>query len=555
MQTLANFASRHPEDWGCQIWQGAWQGAVVGLAALIVVALGRRWRAPVRYWILVLALVKFATPPLTALPTGVFSLVSVSDATVASDGAETSLPEPQSGPELALNPAEIISSIRRKAERTRPSAKIPSGVATTPVRPWWPAVLMSAHLAGAGLILALFVLRGLRLQASWRRMQEPSESLVKSVQAIARELGLRRIPELRISRNEQVPYSMGVLRPVVVLPSRIVEQLPPVELHAVLCHELAHHRRGDLWLNVLQVAIGAVWWFHPVVWFLNRAIRSVREDCCDDLLLSRKFVTDVDYCTTLVHVADTHGRRRPSSLMVAVSMVDGPHPLTGRIRRIMDANLPRRERTGALAVAALLALAAVVLPGVRTVPAQAPKPNDNVTANNDVSDAPRDPQPNGAIAGKSARPMRIRVVDADDRPVAGAKVSLRIGKDESEQKTGSDGTTVLELPPTIADSLQIRVDAEPFVAFATASVWRPDREPADMPPDEFLFRLAAGRVGGGRIVDEQNQPVAGAAVALRIDVEDPRKDRVQPTMTECSKRRRPPTERGRSRGCPRKPPD
>ncbi|HEY2253376.1 MAG TPA: hypothetical protein VGH74_20020, partial [Planctomycetaceae bacterium] len=85
MDALAGFFVTHANDWLAWIGHAAWQGAVVGLVALAAVKYGRRWPAPVRYWILVLALFKFAMPPLTSLPIGIFSLVSVRDSQVKSN--------------------------------------------------------------------------------------------------------------------------------------------------------------------------------------------------------------------------------------------------------------------------------------------------------------------------------------------------------------------------------------------------------------------------------------------------------------------------------------
>jgi beta-lactamase regulating signal transducer with metallopeptidase domain/protocatechuate 3,4-dioxygenase beta subunit len=543
MTRLTDMIVQHADQWTYLVWHAAWQGALVGIVALVVVALRRRWPAPLRYWILVLALVKFATPSLTALPTGIFGYVTVSGPSLVSSsaadivpptlasqtlttlsaGAE-SLPDPSAQPEARVAvPNQFADQQEPRAKRV--AATISPKIATAPMPLSWTSLLMLSHLAGTALFLALCVLRALRLQGSCRRMQPPSASLVESMTSLARRLGLWRIPALRVSQDALIPYSTGAFRPVVVIPARIIEQLSAAELQAVLYHELAHHRRGDLWLNWLQLAISAAWWFHPVVWLLNRAIRTVREECCDDLLLSRKFVTDVDYCTTLVRVAGACDRRRPRSLVVAVSMLDDPHPLTGRIRRIMDESLPRRERPGALAVLGLFALAAVVLPGVRAAPA--PIFNTSLSATGAMTRPAPDPHAGVVSAGKRTRPMRIRVVDIHDRPVASARVSLRIETDESQQETnqqtGLDGTTVLEIPQTIAKLLHIRVNAEPFVALNAR--WRPQFEPADLPPEEFQFRLVPGRTAGGKIVDEQNQPVSGAVVALMVEL---KRDRVLP---------------------------
>ena len=490
MDTLTNLATRILERWPSLAWHAAWQGAVVGLLALAVVATGRRWPAPVRYWILVLALIKFVTPPVGSLPTGIFSLVSVSESHVVTADTATANGHAPANHEFPLPSSESTPSPPASGMITdqtavptgnftsqSPSKSIPiaSTISSSALRSRaavWPTVLVLAHLGGSLFVLALFAARAIRLQTSWRRMEEPGRELAATAREIARQLGLRRVPSLRISRDDLVPFSMGVIRPVVVLPARIIEQSSPVEVHAILFHELAHHRRGDLSMNLLQLAISAAWWFHPVVWFLNRAIRSIREECCDDLLLSRKFVSDIDYCTTLVHVADACGRRRPSSLVVAVSMVDGSHPLTARIRRIMDESLPRHERPGAWAVMALLALAAVVLPGVR-----------------------------------AAGPTKSDATKASHAAVSGVPGNPQVPRDKAERQEGADRPSVRARPSPIAERV-----AEPELS--------PDPR-ADAP----------GRAVGGRVVDEQNQPVAGAAVALRVVVEKSTNERGKPSQS------------------------
>ena len=225
MDALANSAARHADGWASCVGHAAWQGAVVGLVALAVVRLGRRWPAPLRYWILVLALFKFATPPLTSLPTGVFSLLSVryslaepngtrnsassavrneQSPAAPYDGAETS-PTSQPRPESSVKPANhFVGQFESKPKPGDANASAGAAPARSPLR--WQAVLILMHLSGAAWVLALFAIRAIRLQASWRRMEQPSRELADTARGIARQLGLRRVPTLRISRDVQVPY-------------------------------------------------------------------------------------------------------------------------------------------------------------------------------------------------------------------------------------------------------------------------------------------------------------------------------------------------------------
>lgn len=461
MDALANSFAIFANDWLAWVGHAAWQGAIVGLVALAVVRLGRRWPAPLRYWIVVLALFKFAMPPLTSLPTGVFSLVSVSDSHVPTIDRRTAFRssatrgQPLTPPDHGLGTSSIAKSSadlsvqpagasvdKAAGSSVPPIAKAPAASSLSRFRPGWQTVFILVYLSGTTVVLASFVIRAFRLRSSWRRMELPDRELAASVQSIARQLELRRIPALRISRDVQVPFSAGVLCPIIVLPRRSVHELPSEEVRAILSHELAHHRRGDLWLNLIQVLMGAAWWFHPIVWLLNRAIRNLREDCCDDLLLSRRLVTDESYCTTLLHVARA-GIPRQASSPVCVSITDGLHPLAGRIKRIMDENLPRPERPGTKAIVALLALAAVVLPGVRAAPAPAPgvavlkSPHSRpqMEANQQQPHAQSDEAPLGDAKGRLLESKRVqtlrqdalvfgRVTDAEGRPVVAATVAI-----------------------------------------------------------------------------------------------------------------------------------
>ena len=134
-------------------------------------------------------------------------------------------------------------------------------------------------------------------------------------------------------------------------------------LDAILAHELAHHRRHDLWINWVQLALTVVWWFNPVLWVLNRQIRKVREDCCDDLLLTRNLTTGQAYCDTLLSAASKLTGRATAG--VSMGFGDPLHPLGRRFERIMDQTLRRAPRLSLAGVLFLAVLASVVLPGLR----------------------------------------------------------------------------------------------------------------------------------------------------------------------------------------------
>jgi beta-lactamase regulating signal transducer with metallopeptidase domain len=171
-----------------------------------------------------------------------------------------------------------------------------------------------------------------------------------------------KLPRVLISDDTNSPFATGVLRPVVVLPSAMMDDLEPDQLDIVLAHELVHIRRRDLLTGWLEVLLTAVWWFHPVIWWLRSRLRTSREECCDDALVASSLARPVRYCETLIRVA----RYQVLSIAepVALGFASSEHPAANRIRRLMDGKLLRRDRLRVSAIAVTLLLGLVLLPGM-----------------------------------------------------------------------------------------------------------------------------------------------------------------------------------------------
>ena len=84
----------------------------------------------------------------------------------------------------------------------------------------------------------------------------------------------------------EVPTVIGWLRPVVLVPGSALAGMAPYQLEAILAHELAHIRRHDYLVNLLQTLVETLLFYHPAVWWLSHRIRIERENCCDDLAVS-----------------------------------------------------------------------------------------------------------------------------------------------------------------------------------------------------------------------------------------------------------------------------
>jgi len=104
---------------------------------------------------------------------------------------------------------------------------------------------------------------------------------------LAADMGLRRAPRLLSSAVVDTPLVLGWLKPVILVPAAVFTGLDQILLEAVLVHELAHIRRWDFLVNLLQSFAEVLLFFHPAVWWVSRQIRREREHCCDDAAVRR----------------------------------------------------------------------------------------------------------------------------------------------------------------------------------------------------------------------------------------------------------------------------
>jgi beta-lactamase regulating signal transducer with metallopeptidase domain len=116
-----------------------------------------------------------------------------------------------------------------------------------------------------------------------RRGSAPDEGLSTLVAALARRFGIGRKVRILVAGGGESPSVVGWMRPVVLIPSAALLGLTAGQLEAVLAHELAHIRRHDYLVNMLQVLVETLLFYHPAVWWVSARIRHERELCCDDL--------------------------------------------------------------------------------------------------------------------------------------------------------------------------------------------------------------------------------------------------------------------------------
>ena len=155
------------------------------------------------------------------------------------------------------------------------------------------------------------------------------------------EFGSLRSAKLCVSDRLRVPTAIGFTKPLVVIPAWTMRELSAAELNAILLHELAHLRRRDDWTNLLQKILGALLFFHPAVWWIEKKLALEREMACDDMVLAST-TTPRAYAECLVALAEKSFLRR--GLALAQAAVDRLRNVSLRVSQILDVDRPRATR-------------------------------------------------------------------------------------------------------------------------------------------------------------------------------------------------------------------
>jgi beta-lactamase regulating signal transducer with metallopeptidase domain/peroxiredoxin len=217
------------------------------------------------------------------------------------------------------------------------------------------------------LVLLLRLARGVWGGHSLRAAATPvtDRRLLAAIARQARRIGLRAAPAVAYCQQISVPVVVGLLRPVVLLPSALASGLAPDQLEALLAHELAHLRRWDPLVNLLQHLVEAVLFFHPAVWYVSHRIRVQRENASDDLVLAAGWQR-LHYADALVRMAELAAvlSRGEQALCATTLAASGgsPSEFKRRVLRLLEAEPPRVRLNHAgwtiLLVIGLLAVAA-----------------------------------------------------------------------------------------------------------------------------------------------------------------------------------------------------
>ncbi len=541
------------ESLGWTLVHFVWQAAALALLTGLMLRSLRRASAVARYWVACGGLGLMAICPLITLgvllanpaapESAVVQLVTRDGMSERESGPMDGSPLPGDGMPLAewlanapatdSDPGPAASgTIAGQPDVSQPATTLalgpvfwePVGQRIQSAAPW----LVAIWICGV-LVMSLRLMRGwLGLRRLTREGTVGADpALSRLVQQLSTRLGIGRPIRLVQSGSVTVPAVVGWLRPVILLPPSALSGLGHDDLSAILAHELAHVRRSDYLVNLIQSVLETVLFYHPAIWWLSARVRQERENCCDDLA-ARVCGGPRPYARALLQLEQL----APEGPTLALGAADGD--LMSRISRLLGQTSMSSHRQplwlaalGSLAVAGAVVSSLLVnhdltaahrTDEIVTTAGEQPQESDSPGAGTDP-EAIVVEQDEVEDAGADQKSMHVLVLGPDGEPVEGVSVFASIWtrgdpalSPNQSLFTDAAGRATVEMPENFY-IFRLWARAEGYVPLF-ANWEEAEIKVGDRPPEHFTFNLIRGVNLGGVIEDEDGDPVAGAMVEV-----------------------------------------
>lgn len=225
------------------------------------------------------------------------------------------------------------------------------------------------------------VLFQLRAAAGWmaaRRLRlrgvcKVSKRWRSTLGELAARMRVYRPVQLLESGLAEVPIVVGYLRPVILVPAGLLNSMPPEHVELILLHKLAHIRRHDYLVNLLQTVTEGLLFYHPAVWWISGVVRAEREHCCDDLAVAASSSGGAyEYALALTALEQSRWGTGSGRWNTAAGMAATGGKLVKRIHRLL---YPKRPAAGSMGAPLLGVVLAVLVAWQSVAAPQNPKEN------------------------------------------------------------------------------------------------------------------------------------------------------------------------------------
>ncbi|MBN2138126.1 MAG: hypothetical protein JW720_09980 [Sedimentisphaerales bacterium] len=345
-------------------------GVLILLLLLADIVLRKRVRAVFRYWIWMLVLVKLLLPTSLAGPFSIGYWIGDELAFVDTEQYNYDTQAEQ----LSLRPYPDLSSVGPAVYAPATAgAAIDDPVGESAVVPVaeiqisWQGIVFVLWVAAAGAMVLLLIQRAIFVRGLVAQAIEAEQPIYDILDNCRKRIRVGGRLRLKISPNATSPAVCGLFRPVILLPGNLSSDLGAEDLQVVLLHELAHIKRGDLWVNLLQALVQIAYFYNPLVWLANAVIRRAREQAVDEAVLVTMGERALRYPETLVSVAKL-AFKRPALSLRLIGVVESKGALAARVKRILSRPIPKSAKLGMVGFGAIIVAAFVLLPMAKAQP-------------------------------------------------------------------------------------------------------------------------------------------------------------------------------------------
>ncbi len=346
------------EKLGWVLIHSFWQLTAIALFSWLLDRALQRRSSSVRYWSLMLSLLVMMASPVATwmmLPTSIDEdVAAVSDANpgLGLMLLETPLPAANMEP---ITPVEDIQNsvaeIQESSAMTSASFSRWMNQCAVFLKPWL-GTIVSVWCFG----VLLFSVRPVVSWVNVQRLKRQGTSAVsfsvrQTLTMLAQKLKVHQRVDVVMSTVVSSPIVVGCFRSVILLPASFIAGVPPAQLEAILAHELAHVKRHDYIVNLIQTLVETLFFYHPAVWWLSHRIRIERENCCDDMVVTA-LDNKVDYGRALLAIEEHRGQ------VSALALGAKGGSLVARVKRLFSEPVQDGSQTaaGILCFGALLVL-------------------------------------------------------------------------------------------------------------------------------------------------------------------------------------------------------
>lgn len=484
---------------------------------------------------------------LAALPVTFVMLKPAETTTVAAQLAafdEDLFAEEPTAPVMPLPVATQQELLPQQAVTPQSQPNIAANSASTPsvwprLTPW----LTGLYLLGV-VIMAMRLLLGIVQVDRLSKQAEPiiSGPAFDSLRSLARRWSLHAAPVLAQTQQIVVPKVVGLLRPTILLPTSALTGLTASELEMILAHELAHVRRHDMWLHLVQRLAEVALFFNPALWLLSQQISKLREYCCDELAcdaIEAKEASEtapeaarLSYAQALLRVVELssngQGNNNPANRKLVALAASGrsPSELRRRVARLFGEPMRepvRMSRGGVLTVALLIAamffLASPSVWNAQAEPngSQAKIESEEPTPEAKETDAESKPE---KTVDKTPAKLSGKIVLEDGSPADAKGWLYSDATVATEQSTSSYSSLEGDFSDKFSCEVHAGIVWLSYFPKGYAPTWI---GPLELKPgearDDLRLVLEPGFSTRVRLTDEQGQIVPGATVVAHPEID------------------------------------